>query len=150
MDRQLIKNLRPVLQAHLDKLDLSDLGGAVIEVRNAKFDSATVTFQVSVTPGGKAALADKDKEDFEQYCGAFGLKAEYFGKVFTNDDRRQYKVVGLKLGRGRFPVLCERLDGSGARYKFAADSVVRGLDPELWAKRRSAFGGVKNAAGRTA
>jgi hypothetical protein len=140
MDRKLAKDLRPVLQAHLDKIDLSGIGGATVAVLNAKFDAASVTFQVKITPGGEAALADKAKADFEEFAAMYGLKPEHFGATFRAGGR-EYKVAGLNPGRSRFPISAVRSDGK--RFKFEARVVLQDLDPELAAARARNFAGLR-------
>lgn len=121
MDRQLAKALRGVLQAHLDKLQ----GQGTVEVLGAKFDSTSVTFQVKVTPGGAAALADKAKAEWDRYAAVLGLKPEHFGAEFRQG-ARSYRIVRLDLGKSRFPIIAERLP-DGKRFKFEPEAVVRAL-----------------------
>jgi hypothetical protein len=111
MDKQQAGALRALLASRL-----TDLEGVAVEVLRGTYDSTSVTFKVRLTPGGAEALADKAKADFEAYAGAYGLKGEYFGKEFTSGNGQRYKVVELKPGSSRYPVIGERPDGK--RFKL--------------------------------
>jgi hypothetical protein len=111
VNKLMAKAIRPVLQECLEKhLDLSNLDGCVVEVKSAKYDNATVTFQVAITPGGSAAMEQKTRDEFLVFAHLFDLKPDDLGKEFTSG-RETYTVVGLDMKRRKFPIRCRRADG---------------------------------------
>lgn len=122
-DRKNIKDLRIQIQ---DLLDNAFDGSEVdIKVENISFSPSEATIKLSAFAEGAEEAA---KAEWDMYCHRFDMSPSDFGREFTSRGTR-YKIVGLKTGRPKFPIMAERMSDN-ASYKMPASMVVRGLNAE--------------------
>ena len=76
---------------------------------------------------------DADREEFELYCGRFGLTKEMFGKIFTLVGK-DYKIVGIRPKARKYQVSATNC---GKIFIFEASAVLRamGLNGSIVVKR---------------
>lgn len=124
IDRALVQDLRNQMQSVLEAN--FKVEGFKISVGNASYRESEIKFQVGVTRTNNDGNSAQAELDFQRLSFLFGLKPEWYGKVFVFK-KNSYKITGL-TGRGtRYPVIATRLsDGRG--FKFGADLIKREFD----------------------
>lgn len=65
----------------------------------------------------------EESEHYEAYCEQFGLKKEWLFKVMITGNE-SYKIMGLKPGRPKYPLIVKRLS-DGKRFKQPAQDILR-------------------------
>jgi hypothetical protein len=83
-------------------------------------DRLTVKFDFAVTTESGAPA------DFAGKASRLGLPEDCYGAAFTSGGTT-YTVIEINLRRPKYPVSAE--GPQGGRYKFTADTVLRGLRP---------------------
>ena len=103
--------------------------GITLNIENINYTPAQFSTKLKgliatqqATGGGKDAA---NQTAFEMNCERFGLLPTDFGLTFlTNGDR--YTVVGINAKAPKYPIICEKEDGS--RYRLTARTVKEGLE----------------------
>ncbi len=117
-DRPTLKALRGVLEAALKPVEAQY--GISVDVGNASFTPENVTFKVNLAVvGGTGEVMTKEATAFKQLASFYGLDPNFLFKKFTNSNapNDEYKVLGLKTGRGKYPIVAERVR-DGKQFKF--------------------------------
>jgi len=112
--RGLCKTLRDELNAAL--VPLAKELGVTIRAGNASYSDNTVTFKVEVAVEGY----DREKEEYEQLCMLYQLKADQRGAAFTYAGQR-YTLAGISAKARKFPIIAKRDDGK--RYKLPEKAI---------------------------
>jgi len=106
---------------------LSDKYGVMFEIGNIRFSDTKFRTQLSVTVANPSQkIQGATANDFNTYCGIYGLVPSDLGKTFRGLSGDAYKLVGLKPKSHKFPFIGERADGK--RFKFTAEQVRRELE----------------------
>jgi hypothetical protein len=71
----------------------------------------------------------RERQDYEQQCGRFGLKPEWLDKVFTTTMGERFQITGLRTRGRKYPVLA-RNTRTKKGYKFPAQTVIRAMERE--------------------
>ena len=101
--------------------------GLVIKAKNGTYDSGQVTFKVECAViDAHGNVQTKAVSDFKLNAFRYGLDESDLGKEFVSLGKR-YKIVGCKPRSYAYPILCEKVDGSGINRKFPVTEVKRAL-----------------------
>ncbi len=117
-DRPTLKVLRGALETALKSIESQF--GISVDVGSASFTSENVTFKVNVAVVGTSGqVMTKEATRFKQLASFYGLDPNLLFKKFTNPNAPQdeYKVLGLNTGRGKYPIIAERVR-DGKQFKF--------------------------------
>ncbi|MFA5419525.1 MAG: hypothetical protein WC341_13825 [Bacteroidales bacterium] len=118
MDRAKIRLIRAAVEAALKPF--AEKNKLVITLPgNSTFSHNSVHFKIEVTEMGKNGETP-GQQDFNTYCGLYGLKPEDFGQVFTSGTR-QFKLVEICPNRPKYPLVGEDIV-TGKRFKFVAST----------------------------
>lgn len=121
-DRPTVKALRSVLEDALKTIETQY--GISVHVGNASFTPENVTFKVNLAVvGASGQVMTKEATTFKQLASFYGLNPDWLFKKFTNPNAPadEYKVLGLKTGRGKYPIIAERVrDGKQFKFQEAA------------------------------
>lgn len=120
--RALCKTLRDELNAAL--VPLAKELGCTIHAGNASYSDNTVTFKVEVAVEGY----DREKEEYEQLCLLYRLKADQRGEAF-NYNGHHYTLAGISAKARKFPIIAKRDDGK--RYKLPEHAIEPLQETEL-------------------
>lgn len=116
INRPACKKIREELNAGLE--ELGNRLGLTIHAGNASYNDTSVTFKVECVLAG----IDRNKEEFEKHCAILDLPKDAYGKTFEYN-RQQWRLVGLKLNRPKYPILAEKVSRPGAKYKLPERAV---------------------------
>jgi len=89
---------------------------------NIRYNSGDYSSRMTISVGN---ADDAAKQKFARDAYRVGLKAEDFGKEFTTHSGKTFTITGINLGRRKYPI--SGVSPRGARYKFSAEQVKRGL-----------------------
>ena len=101
--------------------------GVIIELNKVKYASSYFEGKILVSEG-----EDKDdvrQQEFNRYCGLFGLKPEDFDRRITITDRgttEDYIIIGIKINKRKYPITLQKVS-DGAEWNFTAYSVKKAL-----------------------
>lgn len=73
--------------------------GLTFEPGNGKFNEASFEARGTFKVVGDGAGAQKAREEFDGYAGAYGLKPEDFGVEFVGAGGHTYRIIGLNINR---------------------------------------------------
>jgi hypothetical protein len=104
-----------VVKGALEKLTAyaEELGLAVKQEGRWLYDrdGKYLNLKIQFTVGGEAALADKERDEFEMVARWHGLLATDYGAVMTIKGKR-YRLTRINTRRNvRYPFECESVDG---------------------------------------
>jgi len=118
LDRATVKALRGSLETALKTIETQF--GISVNVGNASFTSENVTFKVNLAVvGASDNVMTKEATAYTQLASFYGLDPNWLFKTFTNPNapNDSYKVLGLKTGRGKYPIIAQRVR-DGKQFKF--------------------------------
>ena len=91
--------------------------GLTAEPAGGTYSDIEYTAKVKFKVTDDGAVAAKLKEDFDQYCGWYGLAPDDYGRVFQHGGQ-DYMLTGFLPNRAK-PIKATRLGGSHATVIFA-------------------------------
>jgi hypothetical protein len=112
--RALCKTLRDELNAAL--VPLAKELGVTIHCGNASYSDNAVKFKLEVAVEGY----DPEKEEYEQMCLLYRLKADQRGEAF-NYNGHHYTLAGISAKARKFPIIATRDDGK--KYKLPEHAI---------------------------
>jgi len=89
-----------------------------VDRKSLRCNSQSCEFKVEVLVEG---AQDQRRQEFDLYCGRFGLRSEHYGQEFQYQDKR-WRLVGLNLQAAKYPIAAE-LVSTGTTYKLPLDAV---------------------------
>lgn len=123
-NRENLKNMRKEINQALTAL--GDKYGVMFEIGNIRFSDHNFRTQLSVTVSNpNLEIQGAKANDFNRYCGIYGLVPSDLGKTFKGLTGETYKLVGLKSKSTKYPFVGERADGK--KFKFTAEQVRKEL-----------------------
>ena len=99
--------------------------GISIVCATGRYSHQTATFKVELgvkAPDGE--VVTRERSAFLEMATLFGLTPEDLGRTFTTRGK-SYKVMGLKPGSPKFPIIASGPDGR--TWKFPEETVKRAL-----------------------
>ena len=120
MNKQTVRELRDQLQVILDKnapMQSSMLADLDIQIGNARFTDAEVTFKLTVKVEGSKP---KEERDLEVYMSMMGCNIDKDRIVKYRD--MDLKLVGYKRVNRKYPFIVQDV-ATSKRYKFPTDWV---------------------------
>lgn len=118
-NRQSCAALSARVQAALQPL--ADEFGLVITTKGGTFTPDNFTIKVeAATISRDGTVQSREATLFREYAQSYGLDPGLLGAPFSSNGK-EFVVVGLNPRAQRLPVIAK--DGSGLRYKFAAETV---------------------------
>ena len=104
---------------------LEELGtkfGVNVVIKRGKYSSDNYTLSVEASViAENGEVLDTAAEAFKRNATFFELKPEDLYKIFKCDGS-QYKIVGMKPGNRKYPILAKSIDNNKT-YKFSADTI---------------------------
>jgi hypothetical protein len=125
-DKKQLEVLRRAMQSALEA-KAQELG-VKFAVGRCTYDGGGnfCTFKVDINAVGEGgAIKTKEMVEFEQSADIYGLKAADLGRIFRSGVE-DYKLVGLKGGRSKYPFLGQRVR-DGKVFKLTRHSVISAL-----------------------
>lgn len=115
-----VKELRDNLQEQMSNIHLD---GYSISFGNASFGAQSVTFKLEVNQlGSNGQVMTKEHIALNEIGHYYGLQ---FGYKFSYQEH-QYRVIGLKKGAKKYPIIAERLS-DGKQFVFGLEQVKKGV-----------------------
>jgi hypothetical protein len=122
----LLKTLRTDIDAALTAV--AKKYGVSLAAGSASYSATQATFKLTVgLLGENGVVVDPRAADWPKYCGMFGLKPEWLGKVI-HGSRGPLTITGLDTKKHKFPVIA--IDAAGRGIKMTAEFVLEQLDPK--------------------
>jgi len=119
-----LKNFRSDFATAMKSLE--EEYGVSVSMKNISFTEDKFTTKLEVTNLSESGeVVDSTVEDFKKQARFYGLKVSDLGRTFVSQGRT-FKVCGLKPSYRKYPVLAK--SNTGKTFKFAADTVVEGLE----------------------
>ena len=104
--------------------------GMTVQVGSVKFGSDNLTAKIVMSRvNAKGEVLTPMRNAFMSRAYLFGLKASDFGRTFTDNQGKSYKITGLKPQAKVYPILAV-CTSDGKTYKFPASIVKLYLTDE--------------------
>jgi len=117
INRAMLNRLRTDLNIALNEIGRKH--GVSLSIGSISFTTDRFTCRLT-GENGQSGDPNKARAQFAKYAPLYGFSADDYGKKFTVGSDT-YFVVSLNPARPKYPVVCER--DNGTRYKFPVDAV---------------------------
>lgn len=107
MDKIKAKSLAEAVVKELERLGQEQ--GVVIKYETASYSQGNMKLTISLSEISKTGEVNSpEREAFKRLAESYGLRKEWLDRTFTSATNKEYKVVGLRTRKRKYPVLCSR------------------------------------------
>lgn len=126
MDRKTVEKLRQSINEALEEVGAAF--GMQIGIKGTiSFNKDNASIKVEAAEITASGVQTKEATDFIHYAHRYGLTADLLGKTFQ-DEGEEYTIKGLKTRSRKYPVLTERSDGQGVKFRSEHIKHILGID----------------------
>lgn len=124
LNKTILQQLRVDMNVALRTV--SEKYGLDTHIGNASYRDLEANLKLKVSILDVDGGNKQGRADFILYGECHGFDAEDFGKVFTADDGKSFKIIGWNRRRRKYPVECTAVKG-GKIFDFMPRTVLRAL-----------------------
>lgn len=119
LTRETLMNFKTDFEAAMKGLE--EKYGYSIKMKNITYNSNQFSFKTEVFCGTND---DKERENFEKYCGLYGLeKSDYNRPFYHAGERKTYSIVGFNIKAPKFCVILKD-SASGKTYRATEEYIT--------------------------